>query len=436
MRNGVLGPVALVLAAAGLASAQAPMPSASLPPNPYPAASSGGVPSAAPVGDCHAGPPMEPGESLHGPDGNGACGPHGCVWFRGEYLLWWTKNGPVPPLVTTSPAGTPSGSAGVLGLPTTTVLVGNSNLDFDERSGARFTAGFWFDDCQKHGFEASYFFLGRRDDNFTLTSGGVPILTRPFVNALTGTEVSEITAFPGLASGNLQVLTSSRLQGAEANYLCNLCCNCCCDRGYRVDLLAGFRYLELDESIAIAESVRVSPSSPVLPGDEVHVFDKFSTHNDFYGGQLGIRGEWWWDRFFVNACAKVAIGDTHEVVVREGSTTIITPAGGTEVFPSGLLVLATNRGRVSRDEFGVVPEATLNVGYQLTPNLRAFAGYTFLYWSHVARPGDQIDRTLNVNLIPTSTTFGTPGGPARPSPEIKSTDFWAQGINVGLELRF
>jgi hypothetical protein len=355
---------------------------------------------------------------------------------KGEYLLWWTKNGPVPPLVTTSPAGTPSGSAGVLGPSTTTILFGNSNLDFNERSGARFTAGFWCDDCQKHGFEANYFFLGRREDNFALTSNGVPILTRPFVNAATGTEVSEITAFPGLARGSLQVLTSSRLQGAEGNYLCNLCCCGCCDQGYRVDFLAGFRWLEFDESIGIAENARISPASPVLPGAQVNVFDQFTTHNNFYGGQVGLRGEWWWQKFFVNAAAKVALGDTHEVVTREGSTTIISPGGGTQMFPSGLLVLATNRGRVSRDEFAVVPEATLNIGYRVSPNLNVFAGYTFLYWSNVARPGDQIDRTLNVNLIPTSTTFGTPGGPARPSPEIKSTDFWAQGINVGLELRF
>src|SRR5207249_2616208 len=30
-----------------------------------------------------------------------------CLWFRGEYLLWWMKESPIPPLVTTSPFGTP-----------------------------------------------------------------------------------------------------------------------------------------------------------------------------------------------------------------------------------------------------------------------------------------------------------------------------------------
>ena len=38
-----------------------------------------------------------------------------CLWFRGEYLLWWMKESPIPPLVTTSPFGTPRELAGVLG---------------------------------------------------------------------------------------------------------------------------------------------------------------------------------------------------------------------------------------------------------------------------------------------------------------------------------
>ena len=47
-------------------------------------------------------------------------GPHGCLAFWGgiEYLLWWQKDAWLPPLVTTSPAGTSRDLAGVLGAPT------------------------------------------------------------------------------------------------------------------------------------------------------------------------------------------------------------------------------------------------------------------------------------------------------------------------------
>src|SRR5580704_1335431 len=36
-------------------------------------------------------------------------------WVDAEYLLWWMRGQTVPALVTTSPAGTPMSSAGVLG---------------------------------------------------------------------------------------------------------------------------------------------------------------------------------------------------------------------------------------------------------------------------------------------------------------------------------
>src|SRR5207249_3637555 len=61
------------------------------------------------------------------------CGPPGRVWFDAEYLLWWTKNDHVPPLITTGPATFP---VGFLGNPGTTVLFGGS-LDRNPFSGAR-----------------------------------------------------------------------------------------------------------------------------------------------------------------------------------------------------------------------------------------------------------------------------------------------------------
>ena len=46
-------------------------------------------------------PPLEEGGD------NGVCGPPGRVWAEAEFLLWWQRGFAVPPLVTTSPAGTP-----------------------------------------------------------------------------------------------------------------------------------------------------------------------------------------------------------------------------------------------------------------------------------------------------------------------------------------
>ena len=50
----------------------------------------------------------------------------------------------------------------------------------------------------------------------------------------------------------------------------------------------------------------------------------------------------------------------------------------------------------------------------------------------VLRPGDQIDRTIN----PTQAAGGVLVGPPRPAPLFNTTDFWAHGVNAGLELSF
>src|SRR5262245_31571922 len=65
------------------------------------------------------------------------------IWVRGEYLLWWLSAPKLPPLVTTSPPGTPQIDAGVLGSPGTAVLFGDSHVNGDVRSGGRVTLGGW-----------------------------------------------------------------------------------------------------------------------------------------------------------------------------------------------------------------------------------------------------------------------------------------------------
>ena len=80
----------------------------------------------------------------------------------------------------------------------------------------------------------------------------------------------------------------------------------------------------------------------------------------------------------------------------------------------------------------VVPEVGINLGYQFTNHIRGFIGYNFLYWSNVVRPGNQIDQAVNPNLIPPSI----PGGPSRPTFDFHGSDFWAQGINFGLDIRW
>ncbi len=68
----------------------------------------------------------------------------------------------------------------------------------------------------------------------------------------------------------------------------------------------------------------------------------------------------------------------------------------------------------------------------MTDSVRIYVGYTLLYWSNVVRPVDQIDFGINPTQLPTAAGPGTLVGPARPAFNFHETDFWAQGVNLGV----
>jgi hypothetical protein len=347
-------------------------------------------------------------------------------WFRAEYLLWGIKDSRYPPLVTTGPSTDPR--PGALDSGSTSVLFGGRDLSNKDRSGGRFFTGWWFDDDHAVGVEAGYFFLGARSVGTFQSSPGNPVLARPFFNANMNIQDSSLDSFPGLASGAVKVDVPSFLQGAEGNVVAALV------RGpkFRLEALAGFRYLSLQESLHVSELVEVGSNSPQFPSAQIAVADMFDTKTNFYGGQLGARAEFRHKRWFLSVITKVALGDSNQAVDIHG----LTVSSAQPVANAGLLALASNSGHFTRDSFGVVPEIGGNLGFQFTQHIRGFVGYSFLYWTNVARPGDQVDTVINVNQVPTSVTFGAAGGPARPAFLFHSTDFYAHGVNFGLEFRF
>jgi hypothetical protein len=364
---------------------------------------------------------------------DGGCAPPGHVWVRGEYLLWWTKSSPLPPLVTTSLPGTPVGGAGVLGAFGTSVLFGGENVSDNPRSGGRVTAGGWLNDAQALGVEGYLFGLEGASNHFSAASTGNPILARPFFNAQTGAPDAVLIAFPGVVKGGANVaLSSTDLVGAGVDLRANACCGCsdlCCGCCYRVDVLGGYRFLHLHEGLGLSETeVATGPKAPAPVGTRIDLSDAFGTSNQFHGAELGAEAELRHRRWCVDVLGKVALGGTGEDIAINGTTSI---KGGPPV-PGGFLALPTNSGTFHRSSFAVVPEVGLDVGYQLTDHLRVFAGYTFIYWSKVARPGDQIDLALNPSQLPPGHLTGLP----RPALVPHDTDFWLQGIDFGGELRF
>ncbi len=132
----------------------------------------------------------------------------------------------------------------------------------------------------------------------------------------------------------------------------------------------------------------------------------------------------------------MAIGDTHELVSTSGSSDLLAGATVVKTLPGGILALPSNIGHLSDDEFTAVSEVEARIGYQLGRHVTASMGYNFLYWSRVVRPGDQINRGLSPEQIPTLAAFGLPGQTVQTAPALTSTDFWTQGFSLGLEFQF
>lgn len=382
-------------------------------------------------------------------------GSRGRFYGSAEYLLWWFDGMQTPPLVTSSPAGTPQAQAGVLGQPNTQILYGNGDILDGSRDGLRFQLGTWFNDYQDLALEGDLFFFETASTGFSATgTGGTPILARPFFNmvpvdgvgdVLPPAEDAELVSFPGVVEGTVSVSARSEFSGAGLRLRAAICCkeigatcNSCNPCGpaisptsvSRIDVIGGYRYLKLDERILIREDLNSLLSTS--PGT-FDISDRFDTSNEFHGADIGFIWEWDSAKWSLELLSKLAIGNTHQRVNIAGQTTV-SDAGVSFTQDGGLLAQRSNSGTYRRDVFSVVPELGVTLGYRITPRLKATAGYTMLYWSRVARPGDHIDLDVNPNLFPPIVEPVV--GPERPRFFWDDTALLAHGLNVGLDYRF
>jgi hypothetical protein len=166
-----------------------------------------------------------------------------------------------------------------------------------------------------------------------------------------------------------------RLWSGEVNLRRQLGSSC----WHHLDVLCGFRALGFDEGLS-----RTDPPA----GDGVP--DGSGARNLFLGGQVGAEAELHYGRWYTDVWGKVALGNNREVV----------NLGGPSAVGDG--------GRQGRDELACVPEAAVQVGCQVANHLRLFAGYDVLYLPNVVRP----------------------------APDVRDSDVWVQGVNLGLEFRY
>jgi len=342
-----------------------------------------------------------------------------------EALFAWFKSSPTPvPIITDSYVDAPG----------VNVLLGGGSVDTNPNAGFKLTGAYRIDN--RLGVELAGFYIPTRSTSSSVSSTGQPgsiDLYLPFFDVTSNREnVTEISHWPEYR-GSAQATLSTNLGGGELNMTWTMPPG----DSIKVDLIGGLRFLQLRESYTITTS---SPYNPPNPVDIWNTTDAFNTRNRFYGVQVGANAAYDQGPWVGSVNARVALGAMQQRVSINGylETNDYNNYGATQIFPGGYFALPTNSGEHTRDTFAVVPEIAFNLGYRLTRDATVYIGYSFLYASNVARPGDQINRNIN----PTQTvSYGNdppvnPVGPAQPTFSFNTSDFWAQSVSVGLTYRF
>ncbi len=136
---------------------------------------------------------------------------------------------------------------------------------------------------------------------------------------------------------------------------------------YRIDGLVGYRYAQLHEQLFL------------------HSLDGFAandnTRNRIQAAQLGVVGTYKFGGYFCEILGKLGVGRDSESITLNGL-------------------------RFTDSVMTVIPELGARVGYQLGEGVYGTLGYSFLYLSKVARPGQG------------------------------DSDFYIHGFTIGMECRF
>jgi len=334
-------------------------------------------------------------------------------WAEVDALLWWGPNSSTPPLAVSGPVGS---------LNPMNVLAGGDQapLGGSLLPGIRANLGIWLDDCETTGLGGRFTTLLTGDSSQTFMSNGPnpTTLGLPFFNASIGSPdvylVALATGANGADTGSVIVNNQTSFLQAEA-YGSFLLAR---TKGARADLLGGYTFARLDDSLGIL-SRTVDGITGGVPDGTVQTFnDQFSTQNTFHGGHIGFttditRGCWTF-----STLSKVSIGNMHQVGIVAGSGDNLQNNQG---------FYARNVGTQTRDVFTFLPEAGTKLRYHVTEKVMFNVGYSFLFFPDVARSGGLIDPSIDIAPI---------GAPTAPQPRFVNDSFYLHGIDLGLAFSF
>jgi hypothetical protein len=339
------------------------------------------------------------------------------MWGSVDFLLGWRHSVRFPPLVTTSPNGTAQANAGVL--PDATIIYPTEPVGEEARPGGRVAVGAWLDPCHCWGVEGRYFMLADEITTFALQSDGDPILARPFFDVATNSQASRLLAFPGVsAPGAVTVDTESQLLGGDA-LLHRALCRWGCGELY---FLVGYQFARLDEALLIRDLSTDADEGNLIPdGTELEITDLFTTRNEYHAASIGAVMRMQRDCVELEVLGKIGLGNMHQMVTIAGQTDTTVPGAPTVTNQFGLLAQGANLGTFEQDEFCAAPEINIKITYAVNRCVDVSCGYTFLYFTNVAAPGEQIAADLRV---PTTTYT------------IDDSEYWMHAFQCGTTFRF
>lgn len=359
------------------------------------------------------------GFGLFGPGCNNVCaGP--LWWSKAELLLYWRQGRDYPPLVTTDPVFEDSSTAGIL--PDATVLFGGERETSQLQAGLRVDIGTWLDQGQCFGIGNRFFMLGKDSTRYQRNSDQNRVLAMPFFNDDLGMEDALLVAYPGLREGSIDISDSSEVFGNDL-YAKILFCR---TNSGRIDFITGYHFSRINDFMAIRSLTAVTEAGGNIPqGTTSRVVDRFDSRNEFHGGILGFGIEHDYCQWSIRSQWQVAMGNMQQTAKASGFNTISVPGQAPATGDGGLFTGPTNTGTITRDEFCVVPQVDLTLAYQWCPCVELTFGYSFMYWSDVARAGHLIDRVVS---------DGTASD--RPLLAFDHGDFWVQGLTFGAACEF
>src|SRR5262249_18392887 len=254
---------------------------------------------------------------------------------------------------------------GAIGQAGTTVLFGNAPVGYRTASGMRLTLGAWVDAERSLGVEGSGFLLERRANDFTVASNGTgnPLIAIPFVNQTgqAATESARLISNPQKTTGDVLVAASMQRWGGEFSGIYSLWRRPGCE----VSLLIGMRYEDLQEELRLLQH-----SFALAAGTNTTFDDRFSTRNQFCGGQIAVRFHGQYDIWVFEATPKIALGNTHEVVEIQGASSQFGPrASPAGSFPGGFFAQPSNIGRMTANRFAAIPSFEAGIAYLAPPPL-------------------------------------------------------------------